>query len=72
MRARQRVDPKKEVRGRLANGGNIKAAELIGQRIAEKAKQAGLESVAFDRSGYRYHGRVKALAEAARAGGLKF
>jgi len=62
----------KEVRGKLANGGNIKAAELIGQRIAEKAKQAGLESVAFDRSGYRYHGRVKALAEAARAGGLKF
>ena len=62
----------KEVRGKLANGGNIKAAELVGQRIAQKAKQAGLESVAFDRSGYRYHGRVKALAEAARAGGLKF
>ena len=62
----------KDVRGKLANGGNIKAAELVGQRIAEKAKQAGLESVAFDRSGYRYHGRVKALAEAARAGGLKF
>jgi len=62
----------KEVRGQLANGGNIKAATLVGQRIAEKAKQAGLESVAFDRSGYRYHGRVKALAEAARAGGLKF
>jgi len=62
----------KEVRGQLANGGNIKAATLVGQRIAEKAKQAGLEAVAFDRSGYRYHGRVKALAEAARAGGLKF
>ncbi len=62
----------KEVRSKLANGGNIKAAELIGQRIAEKAKQAGLESVAFDRSGYRYHGRIKALADAARAGGLKF
>ncbi len=62
----------KEVRSKLANGGNIKAAELIGQHIAEKAKQAGLESVAFDRSGYRYHGRIKALADAARAGGLKF
>ena len=62
----------KEVRGQLANGGNIKAAELVGQRIAEKAKRAGLESVAFDRSGYRYHGRIKALADAARAGGLKF
>ena len=62
----------KEVRGQLANGGNIKAAELVGQRIAEKAKRVGLESVAFDRSGYRYHGRIKALADAARAGGLKF
>jgi len=62
----------KEVRGQLANGGNVKAAEVVGQRIAEKAKRAGLESVSFDRSGYRYHGRVKALAEAARAGGLKF
>ena len=62
----------KDVRGQLANGGNIKAATLVGQRIAEKAKRAGLETVAFDRSGYRYHGRVKALADAARAGGLKF
>jgi large subunit ribosomal protein L18 len=62
----------KEVRGQIANGGNVKAAEVVGQRIAEKAKRAGLESVSFDRSGYRYHGRVKALAEAARAGGLKF
>ncbi len=62
----------KEVRAKLKNGGNKKAAELIGQRIAEKAKAAGIEQVAFDRSGYRFHGRVKALAEAARAGGLKF
>ncbi len=62
----------KELRGALANGGNRKAAEAVGRRIAEKAKTAGIETVAFDRAGYRYHGRVKALAEAARAGGLKF
>ena len=62
----------KEVRIQLKNGGNRKAAEVIGQRIAAKAKEKGIESVAFDRAGYRYHGRVKALAEAARAGGLKF
>jgi large subunit ribosomal protein L18 len=62
----------KDVRGQLKNGGNRKAAEMVGQRIAQKAKQAGIETVAFDRAGYRYHGRVKALADAARAGGLKF
>ena len=62
----------KEVRAQLKSGGNAKAAELIGQRIAQKAKQKGIEKVAFDRAGYKYHGRVKALAEAARAGGLKF
>ncbi len=64
------VEP--EVRKNLKNGGNVEAAILIGKRIAEKAKQAGVEAVAFDRSGYRYHGRVKALAEAARENGLKF
>jgi large subunit ribosomal protein L18 len=62
----------KDVRTQLKSGSNRKAAELIGQRIAQKAKEKGIESVAFDRSGYKYHGRVKALADAARAGGLKF
>jgi large subunit ribosomal protein L18 len=62
----------KEVRSQLKHGGNKKAAELIGSRIAQKAKAKGIEAVAFDRAGYRYHGRIKALADAARAGGLKF
>jgi large subunit ribosomal protein L18 len=62
----------KELRGQVKSGGNRKAAELVGQRIAAKAKEKGIENVAFDRAGYRYHGRVKALAEAARSGGLKF
>ncbi|MCI5851504.1 MAG: 50S ribosomal protein L18 [Sutterellaceae bacterium] len=68
------VEP--EVRAQLASvkgrGGNVNAAKIIGARIAEKAKKAGIESCAFDRSGYRYHGRVAALAEAAREAGLKF
>jgi large subunit ribosomal protein L18 len=62
----------KEVRGKVANGGNKSAAAVIGQRIAEKAKSLGIEAVAFDRSGFKYHGRVKALADAAREAGLKF
>lgn len=62
----------KAVRGELKNGGNVKAAAVVGKLIAEKAKKAGVETVAFDRSGYRFHGRVKALAEAAREAGLKF
>jgi large subunit ribosomal protein L18 len=61
-----------ELRKELANGGNAKAAAAVGKRIAEKAKSAGVTAVAFDRSGYKYHGRVKALAEAAREHGLKF
>lgn len=61
-----------EIRSDLKNGGNIAAAAAVGKRIAEKAKAAGVESVAFDRSGFRYHGRVKALADAAREGGLQF
>ena len=61
-----------EVRADLKHGGNIAAAAIVGKRIAEKAIAAGVDSVAFDRSGFRYHGRVKALAEAAREGGLKF
>jgi large subunit ribosomal protein L18 len=62
----------KSVRAELKNGSNIKAAAVVGKLIAEKAKQAGVEAVAFDRSGYRFHGRVKALAQAAREAGLKF
>jgi len=60
------------VRKKVKNGGNIEAAMAIGKRIAEKAKAAGITTVAFDRSGFRYHGRVKALAEAAREHGLTF
>ena len=65
----------KEVReqlGAAGKGGNTAAASIIGKRIAEKAKAAGIEKVAFDRSGFAYHGRVKALAEAAREAGLQF
>jgi large subunit ribosomal protein L18 len=62
----------KELRAQMPNGGNVKAAVLVGRRIAQKAREKGIERVAFDRSGYKYHGRVKALAEAAREAGLKF
>lgn len=58
----------------LRNGrtGNVEAAKKVGQLIAERAKSAGVDKVAFDRSGFKYHGRVKALADAAREGGLQF
>ena len=62
----------KDVRAAHPNGAKKEAAAEVGKRIAEKAKSLGIEAVAFDRSGFRFHGRVKALAEAARAGGLKF
>ncbi|MBU0688948.1 MAG: 50S ribosomal protein L18 [Gammaproteobacteria bacterium] len=61
-----------EVRKSVGNGGNAAAAAVIGKRIAEKAKSAGVTAVAFDRSGNKYHGRIKALAEAARENGLQF
>jgi large subunit ribosomal protein L18 len=58
--------------GATGKGGNVNAAQVIGKLIAEKAKAAGVEKVAFDRSGFAYHGRVKALADAAREAGLQF
>ncbi len=60
------------VRKDIKNGGNVAAATAIGKLIAEKAVKAGITSVAFDRSGYKYHGRIKALADAARENGLSF
>lgn len=61
-----------ELRARLKTGGNATAAKLVGELVSQKAKAVGIGQVVFDRGGYRYHGRVKALAEAARAGGLQF
>lgn len=61
-----------ELKANLSNGGNIAAAESVGTLIAQKAKQREIEVVVFDRGGHLYHGRIKALAEAARAEGLKF
>jgi large subunit ribosomal protein L18 len=61
-----------DLRKDVKNGGNKAAAALVGKRIADRAKALGLETVAFDRSGYKYHGRVQALADAAREAGLKF
>ncbi len=61
-----------EFRERLKAGGNVAAAKLVGELVARKARERGIERVVFDRGGYQYHGRVKGLAEAARAGGLIF
>lgn len=62
----------KEISGDLKNTGNIEASKLLGKKIAERAKAKGIDTVVFDRGGYVYHGRVKAVAEAARESGLKF
>jgi len=62
----------KDLRAELNNGGNVNAASVVGKRLAEKAKGLGIEKIAFDRSGFSFHGRIKALAEAARENGLVF
>jgi len=62
----------KDVSAEMNHGGNVEAARKVGETIASRAKEAGVADVAFDRGGYQYHGRVKALAEAARENGLKF
>jgi len=62
----------KDMRAALKSTGNIEAAQAVGKLIAERAKEKGVEAVAFDRSGFKYHGRVKALADAAREAGLQF
>jgi large subunit ribosomal protein L18 len=66
------VDTRQKLEESGRSGGNTAAAVLVGQRIAEKAKQLGIIKIAFDRSGFAYHGRVKALAESAREAGLQF
>jgi len=62
----------KEIRSQIKYTGNIEAATVVGRVLAERAKKVGISSVAFDRSGFKFHGRIKALAEAARAGGMEF
>jgi large subunit ribosomal protein L18 len=62
----------KEVRAKIKYGGNIAASKIVGKIVAERAREKGVEKVVFDRGGYQYHGRVQALAEAAREAGLKF
>ncbi|HEY2157295.1 MAG TPA: 50S ribosomal protein L18 [Isosphaeraceae bacterium] len=64
------LDP--EIKGHAAYGGNKAAATLVGKAVAERAKQAGIDKICFDRRSYKYHGRVQALADAAREAGLKF
>ena len=70
LAAASTVEP--DVRKDVKNGGNKSAAAIVGKRIAEKAKALGIDAVAFDRAGFRFHGRVKTLADAAREAGLKF
>ncbi|QSQ08983.1 50S ribosomal protein L18 [Koleobacter methoxysyntrophicus] len=70
LTAASTLDP--ELKGKITKGGNVEAAKLVGKLIAERALSKGIEKVVFDRGGYIYHGRVKALAEAAREAGLKF
>lgn len=62
----------RQLLGASGKGGNVAAAQIVGKRVAEKAKAVGVEKVAFDRAGFAYHGRVKALADAAREAGLQF
>jgi large subunit ribosomal protein L18 len=62
----------KEVRAAIKSGGNIAASKVVGKLVADRARAKGIEQVVFDRGGYQYHGRVQALAEAAREAGLKF
>ena len=62
----------KEVKGQIKYSGNVEAAAAVGKALAERAKKAGVENVAFDRSGFKYHGRIKALADAAREQGMQF
>ena len=62
----------KDLKAKLKNGGNIEAASTVGKVLADRAKKAGIQKVEFDRSGFKYHGRVKALADAARENGMEF
>ncbi len=62
----------RELKGKLEKGSTVAAARVVGQLLAQRARAAGIEAVVFDRGGYKYHGRVKALAEGAREGGLQF
>lgn len=62
----------KDVKSQIKYSGNVEAAQAVGKTLAERAKKAGIENVAFDRSGFKYHGRIKALADAAREQGMQF
>jgi large subunit ribosomal protein L18 len=62
----------KEIKGQIKYSGNVEAAAAVGKALAERAKKAGISNIAFDRSGFKYHGRIKALADAAREQGMEF